>query len=178
MKEGPCGNQISRLTCLLLCAATFIFNPVRGNAILCSYFVVDSSPDIILQGLYQALYATWGESCGNIYRNRYMNVRTFHSYQYSSLQIIYSPAMRVHYRLTCQPATHPTGRAKPLIGHTLDTGWQGRHYTIFLPIWGNAIFLIPNKSHAAIFVIFLYLYMYVSKRSHFVNIRWLYIISM
>ena len=34
-------------------------------------------------------------------------------------------------RLTCQPATHPTGRVKrgpggPLIGHKLDTGWQGR----------------------------------------------------
>ena len=34
----------------------------------------------------------------------------------------------LHYlyiRLTCQPATRPTGRAN-MIGHKVDTGWQGR----------------------------------------------------
>ena len=55
-------------------------------------------------------------------------------------------SMSFRARLTCQPATRPTGRAKqgsespgglggPLIGHKLDTGWQGRllqsHYHDF-----------------------------------------------
>ena len=33
-------------------------------------------------------------------------------------------------RLTCQPTRRPTGRAKPLIGHKLDTRWQGRLYLV------------------------------------------------
>ena len=37
---------------------------------------------------------------------------------------------QVGFRLPCQPARRPTGRAKPLIGHKLDTGWQGRLYLV------------------------------------------------